>query len=186
MRFDLNTDIKRQDGRWLLRWYNKKDGFVQTRIGKLHNNVSQRVRRQRGVYQGSTIHPDFGDPQAFGDWCVAQPGWGLGYHLDKDLLIPGNMEYGPATCCFLPGVVNTNIRHPEKFTNIRSRRDGWLVVFWRGAEKVVVSHLASKEEAMTTYARLREARVSDLADAFRSTISTAAFDALKQWRLKVV
>lgn len=29
-----------------------------------------------------------------------------GYHLDKDILIPGNREYGPATCCFVPRYIN--------------------------------------------------------------------------------
>lgn len=46
--------------------------------------------------------------QSFAEWCNLQPGFfEPDYHLDKDLLVPGNKEYGPTFCRFVPAYVNT-------------------------------------------------------------------------------
>ena len=53
----------------------------------------------------------FEDFQTFADWATQQVGYGVpGFHLDKDLLVPGNKVYSPETCCFLPGEINNALR----------------------------------------------------------------------------
>jgi hypothetical protein len=41
----------------------------------------------------------------FSTWLHTQPYWRV-LALDKDILIKGNKEYGPDTCCFVPQYLN--------------------------------------------------------------------------------
>ncbi len=42
----------------------------------------------------------------FKEWADTQI-WTSDLHLDKDILVRGNREYGPNTCSFIPGYINT-------------------------------------------------------------------------------
>lgn len=62
------------------------------------------------VYAGTSVHPDWHNFQNFAEWYhdkidVFGP-VGFKWHLDKDLLVPGNRTYGPTTCCVIPQPVN--------------------------------------------------------------------------------
>jgi hypothetical protein len=49
-----------------------------------------------------------GDWRKFSDfkaWLDTQTGWQT-LELDKDILVKGNLEYGPDTCCFVPKYIN--------------------------------------------------------------------------------
>lgn len=54
----------------------------------------------------------------FSDWLHTQPYW-QELFLDKDILFPGNKEYGPDTCVFVPGYINmiTIISNNQKTVN---------------------------------------------------------------------
>lgn len=118
----LEVDFKSRAGYWILRFQRNAD-FIQTRLGKLHNNMISRATMGGSVqakfnksYSGTTASPLFQDPQTFCDWAVKQKGWGLGWQLDKDLLGSDNGHYSEDTCVFLPRQVNTLINrrgHPR-------------------------------------------------------------------------
>lgn len=57
------------------------------------------------------------DPVAFIDWCLAQ-GWQPGMEIDKDLKIPGNLIYSPATCSI--------VTHRQNMLGVVSRSSGRL------------------------------------------------------------
>lgn len=56
------------------------------------------------TYLQCTIDPAWLRLSNFEKWVVRQD-W-EGKHLDKDLLVMGNKEYGPDTCIFLPKALN--------------------------------------------------------------------------------
>lgn len=59
-------------------------------------------------YKGCTIGNQFKKFQFFAEWCNHQIGYGLdNYHIDKDILVPGNKEYHYDKCCFVPAALNT-------------------------------------------------------------------------------
>jgi hypothetical protein len=56
------------------------------------------------TYIGCTVSDEWLLFSNFKQWMDQQP-W-KNRHLDKDILIPGNKIYSPATCCFVTGEVN--------------------------------------------------------------------------------
>lgn len=178
----LDIDFKDRDGKWVLR-YKYKDQFVQTRLGRLHNNVTQRcklggsLQRYNKAYNGATMSEAFKDPQKFCDWVVQQPGWGLGYSLDKDLLSKGGKHYSEETCVFLPAVLNTLLIPHE--TNFRKDSYGQFTVKTSIQRKdILLGKFATVEEAHKVYMEYRNKYLMKVVEAYKANISSAAYDAL--------
>lgn len=125
----LELDFKDRDGKWVLRFRAGRGpnaAFVQTRLGKLHNNMTQRAKAGGSVqdvhnttYKGVGLSELFADPQRFCDWVVQQAGWGLGWQLDKDLLAPDNRMYSEDNCIFLPRRLNSAIAISKDARSVR-------------------------------------------------------------------
>lgn len=62
-------------------------------------------QRNRPTYVGCTIDPAWWTLSDFKGWHNVShvSGW----HLDKDLIVPGNKVYGPDTCAYVPLALNT-------------------------------------------------------------------------------
>jgi hypothetical protein len=73
----------------------------------LERCFSSAYRAKRPTYDGCSVCPEWWVFSAFRAWSIQQD-W-AGKALDKDLLIPGNRVYSPATCCYLSLAVNTFI-----------------------------------------------------------------------------
>lgn len=187
-----NTDFK-VDGKWVLRT-GHQGKFMQTRLGVLHNNMTQRCKvggrlqtYHSPFYSGVICSEEFADPQRFCDWAVDQVGWGNpGWQLDKDLLVPGNRVYSAETCVFLPQEVNAGIIQP-----------GWGKYLpgtwpeykrWRSALKikkqgVYLGTYHTELEAHQAYCEFRELHVAMLADKWRNEIDPRAYAALLNWKV---
>lgn len=77
-------------------------------------NPDNWVSKKYQSYVGCEVHPDFIKFQDFAEWATKQIGYDqTGWNLDKDILIPGNKMYGPDTCCFVPGEINTLLVKPK-------------------------------------------------------------------------
>lgn len=63
-----------------------------------------KIHLKRPTYAGCSVHPDWLLFSNFRQWML-QHNW-EGKHLDKDLLVPGNKEYGPNTCLFVSDALN--------------------------------------------------------------------------------
>lgn len=53
---------------------------------------------------GVTVCKEWHNYQTFAKWF--DENYQEGYHLDKDIILKGNKEYGPDTCCFVPQEIN--------------------------------------------------------------------------------
>lgn len=62
------------------------------------------TQKRKPTYAGCTIHPSWLLFSNFRNW-MAHQSW-EGKHIDKDLLVPGNKEYGPNTCLFISNALN--------------------------------------------------------------------------------
>lgn len=77
--------------------------------GMLMRCYCKKYQARKPTYAGCEVSSEWWAFSAFFDWYNSQPkedGW----HLDKDLLIPGNKVYSPKNCIFVSQKIN-------KFTN---------------------------------------------------------------------
>lgn len=179
---DLNLDFKDRDGNWVLRFGYKGD-FVQTRLGRLHNNMTQRAGRLSG-YLDVTVAEHFKDAQQFCDWAVAQQGWGHGYVLDKDLLLPGNRQYCAEACSFLPHRINYAIITPKAKSVVKKSKDGYKVTCTANGLKIFLGVYPSEGEGLEAYRKYRKEYVRSLAEFYKNFISDRAYQALLGWEPK--
>lgn len=98
---DCHGALDHQTGGHTLK-YSKWYGALQ--------RVYDKNETTRPTYLDCTLHNSWLRFSAFSKWYDMQPYHDVkGYNLDKDLLVPGNKEYGPDTCLIIPQSLNTMI-----------------------------------------------------------------------------
>lgn len=185
-------DFKR-DGKWVLAWKEKDGTFMKSRLGAIYNNMRSRGKfggKYQGTmkaYMGVSVHPDFQDFQMFCEWATLQCGYDCNYQLDKDLLVPGNRQYGPDVCCFLPACINTAIIQPKcgKKTWCSKGRVGYTLTMQVNNSDLRLKGFESEDDVHSAYRAIRERYVKALAERFKGTISQRAYESLMKWELKV-
>jgi hypothetical protein len=97
------------DNRWI-RSFSLDGKRLQTISGRLYNNMLMRTNSSsvfqvlRPTYKGCINA--FEDFDSFTNWHINQVGYGLGYHLDADILCKGVKTYSEGTCVLVPQYVN--------------------------------------------------------------------------------
>ena len=142
------------------------------------------------TYKGCKVAPEWHNFQVFAEWYTNHEFYGLGYHLDKDLLVKGNRVYSPSTCDMLPVEINSLM------LDRRSERGDYPigVSFLKRSSKFtaklridgVTKNLGSyntAEEAHEVYVAEKEANVKRMALRYRDRISKQAFNALMNWKV---
>lgn len=72
--------------------------------GMLERSYSERCHKKHPTYVGVTVCEYWHSFSAFRDWWIAN--YRDDGHLDKDLLVVGNREYGPGSCIYVPRWLN--------------------------------------------------------------------------------
>jgi hypothetical protein len=71
----------------------------------LRRVFSDKFLQENPSYEGCTVSQEWKKFSTFKAW-MEQRVW-EGLELDKDILVKGNKEYGPNTCCFVPKYINS-------------------------------------------------------------------------------
>lgn len=83
-------------------------------VSMLERCYSESLHIDSPSYGNCTVHPDWHNFQSFAKWYTEQEFYGLGYHLDKDILLVGNREYSDKYCCLVPNCVNALVYSVKK------------------------------------------------------------------------
>jgi len=109
------TDIKDTKGFWRKSY--RPEPFVQchTRAGKVWDGLQYRCKKGgsygTGTYAGCSVN--FQSFHEFADWCQGEFGYrnkntnNTFWPIDKDLIKPKSLYYGPDNCMFVPQKVNS-------------------------------------------------------------------------------
>jgi hypothetical protein len=87
------TEIQGKKDRWYVTWHSA--------ICRCAPYEQERYP----TYKGCMLDPRWHKASHFKRWFDKY--YVEGYHLDKDILVPGNKIYGPDTCCFVPPEINS-------------------------------------------------------------------------------
>lgn len=91
--------------------------------GMLMRCYSERYQLRFPSYVGCFVAEQWHEFGEFRAWMLEQP-W-QGNELDKDLLFPGNKEYSPERCIFIPNWLNSALVEQQ------SRRGAWPLGVWK-------------------------------------------------------
>lgn len=151
----------------------------------------QEYHERQPTYIGCYITECWHDFQDFADWYKNNPYYGLGYSLDKDLLIPNNKKYSPNTCCFVPQELNNLIvdnaasrgLYPQgvMFDKDRNKFKAQITM---NSKNNCLGRFKTAKEAHEVYKATKERHVKNMALKWANRIEWDVFVALMNWTVK--
>ena len=80
------------------------DPAYQSWVSMLKRAYDQKFHEKQPTYSDVTVCKDWHSFSVFRDWWLEN--YREGWQLDKDILAPGNREYGPDVCIYVPQRLN--------------------------------------------------------------------------------
>lgn len=141
---------------------------------------------KRPTYIGCTVTKEWHDFQEFAAWYINNKHYGMGYELDKDLLVKGNKVYSSDTCCLVPARVNSLLLTPkaskgDQPTGVDLHRGKFRSRVWVNKKRVHVGYFSTAKEAHEAYIVAKESYVKEVADEYKGLICDKVYQALMVW-----
>ena len=121
----------------------------------MHRRCSEKyVLNGHPTYTGCYVCEEWKAFDNFKKWFDAN--WKPGYVLDKDILVPGNREYGPRTCAYIPQEINKLLLKHDSHRGdaplgVSKDGKGWSAIIHRYGKTCHVGYFTSPEEAHAAY-----------------------------------
>ncbi|MBL4904323.1 MAG: hypothetical protein JKY62_16995 [Desulfocapsa sp.] len=114
----LNTNRKTVNGIGFLGVgpYPRKTRSHRAWTGMIARCYNKKVQERQPTYKGCSVCVEWHNYQIFAKWY--EENYVEGYHLDKDLRIPGNKIYSPDTCKFASSKENIKGTKPKSYVFI--------------------------------------------------------------------
>lgn len=150
-----------------------------------------KLHARQPTYIGCSVADDWLEYQDFGDWFENHEYGNRGYHLDKDLLLPGNKVYAPDRCVFVPQELNKLLidcgairgQHPQGVSFHKARNKFQAGVTING-KKQHLGYFETELEAYNAYKIAKEAHVKNMASHWKNDIAANVYEALMRWELE--
>lgn len=154
--------------------------------GMLERAYSTRFAVNYPTYDGVTVCEEWHNLQNFAEWCDKQPNsCEKGFDLDKDLLVPGNKEYGPKTCSFLPPAINSLLRsnlNKSPTPGVHRRGCSFRAQIGIEGKIIFLGRYSTREEATSAYREAKQDSVRKMAEKYRHVLNKAVYENLSRWR----
>jgi len=144
------------------------------------------IKAQQPSYINCEVNPMWFNFQVFAEWANSQEGFGLkGWCLDKDLLLKGNKEYGPDSCCFIPYSLNNIFRikrsgkaDPSLPKGVLLRNGKFYASSSFDRKSEYLGKYDTKEDAFNAVKLYVELKVKYLADLHKENLSEITYKSL--------
>lgn len=173
--------------------YKSQYGGVVSETYQVWRGILRRCYGRRSYlispsYLGCTVGLDWLNFQNFAAWYESNDFYGLGYDVDKDILVQGNKVYSAETCCLVPPIVNASVICPTSksggvlgVTKREGRSKGFEVYISKGGKKSYLGSYNTEEEAFNIYKSSKESYLKSLAESWRGRVSDEVYKALSTW-----
>lgn len=183
--FNSGGKYKATENNKSIRMYNCWCRMIQRCYSK-----NESIRKAHPTYIDCKVVDAWFDYQNFAEWYFNHDFSGLGYDLDKDILIPNSKLYSPETCCFVPQELNkllTNSKaarkvHPQGVSFNKPMGKYFASMKVHG-KKQHLGYFDCPQEAYQAYKTAKEANVKRMALEWQDRIADDVFQALMQWSL---
>ena len=167
-------------------------------VGILERTCSDSVHPKHVTYKDVSVYNEWLNFQVFAEWCSNQQFFnkkddeGRPYQLDKDILVKGNKEYSPETCCFVPQEVNKLLlnggksrgKHPVGVCYLKQKRKFKAAVKYYGKPKHLGLY-STPEEAFEAYKVNKELHIKELANKWKGSVCDQTYEALMTWEINI-
>lgn len=146
---------------------------------------------RKPTYIGCSVSDEWLEYQEFANWFENHDYSDRGYHLDKDLLIPGNKIYSPDRCAFVPqqlnnllldrGAARGQYKQGVDFYKQRNKFQAYIRI---SGKKKVLGYFDTELDAYFAYKKAKEQYVKDSANHWKNDIAANVYHALMNWELK--
>lgn len=149
-----------------------------------------KYQKDKPTYIDCSVAHDWHDFQDFAEWYENHEYSNIGYHLDKDLLLPNNKIYSPDRCCFVPVELNSLLtnhanargRYPQG-VSYDKRKSKFSCSVSLNAKGVLLGWFDCPDEAHQVYKETKERYVKNKALEWANRIEWNVFVALMNWTL---
>ena len=155
--------------------------------GMICRCYSDTFKEKSSAYIGCTVSDDWLRLENFYLWHTTHKFYGLGYELDKDLLVKGNKVYSAETCCLIPNEINVAIVVNRKSKSGLPLGVGTTgnrycsYIRYNGGGKNYLGAYDTPEEAHNVYVKAKEEYIHSLAEKWKGKIEDRAYQALMNW-----
>lgn len=133
---------------------------------------------KRPTYDGCCVSREWQKYSNFKKWY--DKNYVRGWCLDKDLLVPGNKEYHPDKCCYLPNEINVFLANKRMHGN-NSQPGVYLTKSGNYAVNVCGKRVGTYlciDQAINAYNEHRRKKALELADKWKEQLDPRAYNAL--------
>ena len=142
-------------------------------------------------YENCTMDDGFLDYQNFAEWYLNHDYYGLGYFVDKDIIIPGNKVYSDKSCCLVPIEINNLLidRRGDRGSlpigvTLHNQTGQYRARLSTRNGRVHLGLFNRPQEAHQAYVMAKEAYVKEVANKWRGRIDERVYEALMRWTVK--
>lgn len=154
---------------------------------------SDSVHENHEPYSNCFVNKRWHDFQNFAKFYIECPYRQTGWQLDKDILVKGNKEYGPDTCCFVPVGINGYMK-----TNSNRRGDypiGVKLSYLKNSyesrvrdfdgKQILLGKYATPELAFEAYKSTKENVIKQKAEFWKDQICPKVYHALLNFKVDI-
>lgn len=132
--------------------------------------------------KGVSVHKDWHNLQNFCKWYKENVP--LGWHMDKDILVSGNLLYSENTCIGVPSELNgfvtssLNRKGNNNYTGVYYVKEGRWKVATYGTEgkQVIVGYTNTELEGVRLYREEKVRLAADLAEKYKGIVDQKVYD----------
>lgn len=178
-------------GRYKVKTNGKVTKSYATWKNMLRRAYCSKTHAEQPTYLGCSVTDEWLDYQKFAEWFGNHEYSNRGYHLDKDLLIPGNKIYAPDCCVFVPHQLNSLLidsgatrgqyKQGVSFHKGNSRFAAHIRI---DGKLKYLGYFDTEIEAHRAYKKAKEEHVKYMANHWRDDIATDVYNALMNWELR--
>lgn len=158
-------------------------------LGRCYNVNEKSYSRYGG--RGVFVCKEWHNFQNFAEWFSSYKKKEDGWHLDKDILFKGNLEYCPEKCCIVPRQINSAIVVRESSrgdypigVTFDKKDNIFFMQVQIGQGRSVHTRHKTEEQAFLSYKDAKETHLISLAFEWAGRVDHRVVVALKEWSVE--
>lgn len=160
-------------------------------LNMMRRCYDERIHVNQPTYKESEVCEEWWDFQNFAEWCNREKGFdyydtnGRVFQLDKDILLKGNKDYSPETCCFVPMSINflftKRVNHRGEYpigVHYCKRYSKFKAHVNVNGKRKHLGTFETQDEAFFAYKNAKEGCIKETANIWRHLIGDMTYNAL--------